>query len=142
MLAAFSLACLAAGCGPKPLPFADKVEGTLTSGNKPLVGVRVQFVPQVEEGVQAVLSSATTDEKGHFSLMRDDTGKPGAVLGKHKVLLVAGRMSGGDRSSDGNNQSVSFSSPVPKEYSNLATTPLAVEVKAEQANYPLVVVGQ
>jgi hypothetical protein len=109
------------GCGPKPAPYTETVEGTVLRGKTPMVGVRVQFVPQVEANVKASISSATTDEKGYFKLIRDDDGKPGAVLGKHKILVMAGREG----------------KPVPKDYSNLKKTPLEVEVTADKTTYPL-----
>lgn len=132
------LLCVAlSGCGTKPIPFAENAEGTLTWGNKPLAGVRVQFVPQAGQGTQATLSSATTDEKGYFQLKRDDNGQPGAVIGKHKVVLVSGRMGGGPESRDDGGKEVRQGVKVPQIYSGVSTTPLGVEVKADQKTYPL-----
>ncbi len=139
LLAGVLLGCvclLGAGCGSRPLPSAETVEGTLTWGNKPLAGVRVQFVPQGEPGVKVPLSSATTDEKGMYRLIREDTGQPGAVLGKHKVVLFPGRPGSGPRSRD-DDAPQPAAIELPKEYLNITTTPLEVEVKADQTNYPL-----
>jgi hypothetical protein len=137
-LAVLGLACLAgAGCGPRAAPFAETVEGTLTAGNTPLAGVRVQFVPQVGPGVKAPLSSATTDEKGFFSLKRDDTGLPGAALGKHKVVLIPGRPGGGARSRDDNEPNAAPGVQVPEKYIRVTTTPLEVEVTSNKTTYPL-----
>jgi hypothetical protein len=136
LLALLGAGCLsAASCASRGPAFAETVEGTLTWGNTPLVGVRVQFVPQLGPEVKAPLSSATTDDKGFFRLTRDDTGKPGAVLGKHKVVLRSGRLSG-PRSRD-DEQGTRFGSPVPDGFTRLETTTLEVEVKAEQKTYPL-----
>jgi hypothetical protein len=137
VLLVLGLGCLAgAGCAVRPVPCAETVEGTLTSGNTPLAGVRVQFVPQVGQGVKAPISSATTDEKGFFSLKRDDNGQPGAALGKHKVVLLAGR-AGGARSRDDNDQNAAGGVQIPPLYISVTTTPLEVEVKADQKTYPL-----
>jgi hypothetical protein len=138
--ASLSLACIVlAGCsGPKPPPFAEKVEGTLTMGKMPLANVRVQFVPQDTSRGQLTISSATTDEKGFFSLKRDDNGKPGAVLGKHKVVLIAGRPAGsGSRDDDSGSRAIVAAPPIPPHYANVGLTPLEVEVKANQTDYPL-----
>jgi hypothetical protein len=116
---------------------AETVEGTLTRGNVPLVGVRIQFVPQVEKGVKAPISSATTDEKGFFSLKRDDTGQPGAVIGKHKVVLLAGRVDSKPRNRDDDSSTTPAPAHVPEEYQGVLRTPLEVEVKADQKTYPL-----
>jgi hypothetical protein len=127
------------GCGaPKPPPFAEKVQGTLMVGKTPLANVRVQFVPQDTSKGQLTISSATTDEKGFFSLTRDDNGKPGAVLGKHKVILIAGRPPGsGSRDDDAGSRAIAAVAPIPPYYSNVSLTPLEVEVKAGQTDYPL-----
>jgi hypothetical protein len=136
-LALVGLACLAAAaCGSKAR-FADTVEGKLTKGTAPLAGVRVQFVPQDTSQGQLPLSSATTDEKGFFRLTREDNGKPGAVLGKHKVVLVPGRPGGGPRSRDEDDKPAPAIAPVPDAYHTLATTPLEIEIKADQKDYPL-----
>jgi hypothetical protein len=132
-------ALAAAGCSSSKnkAAYADKVEGTLTlDGQTPLAFVRVQFVPQDSAGGQQVIASGVTDEKGVFSLKRDDTGKPGAALGKHKVLLVAGRP-GGPRSRDDDAPPPAPPATIPAEYARIASTPLEVEVKADQAEYNL-----
>ena len=137
-LALLAAACASAvGCGPKGPAFVDTVEGTLTQGKQPLVGVRVQFVPQLGPNVRAPLSSATTDEKGFFRLLREDTGTPGAAVGKHKVVLLAGRIGGGERSRDEPDGSIRFSSSVPRTCTSVSTTPLEVEIKPGQTTYPL-----
>jgi hypothetical protein len=133
------LACLAStGCAAKPLPVAETVEGTLTFGKSPVVGARVQFVPVVEAGVKAPISSATTDEKGFFRLTRDDTGLPGAVVGTHKVVIIPGRSSVSRRSRDEEENDPGSAGPqIPLIYSTIAQTPLEVEVTLNQTNYPL-----
>jgi hypothetical protein len=126
-----------AGCNRR-LPVADTVEGTLMYGQSPVVGARVQFVPVVPEGVKAPISSAITDEKGFFRLVRDDTGKPGAVIGKHKVIVVSGRRNENRPSRDEEDSDPAASGTrVPLRYATLSATPLLVEVKPEQTNYPL-----
>jgi hypothetical protein len=128
-----------AGCGaPKPPPFAEKVEGTLMMGKIPLVNVRVQFVPQDTSRGQLTISSATTDEKGFFSLKRDDNGKPGAVIGKHKVVLIAGRPAGsGSRDDDAGSRPIVAAPPIPPSYANVGLTPLEIEVTPNKTDYPL-----
>src|SRR5205823_13119370 len=86
-LAAFVI--VASGCG-KSLVFNDSVEGTVKLDGKPFGNVHVQFVPD-EPGVKAPGSEGTTDENGHFRLTREDAGQPGAVVGKHLVVLMRGR---------------------------------------------------
>jgi hypothetical protein len=138
----FGIVCLLAiGCGPTAAPVAEKVEGTLTWGDVPLAGVRVRFVPQVEPGIKAPISSAITDEKGFFRLLREDTGKPGAVIGKHKVVFTSGgRVSGGGRPpKDGESPEAEISTTkIPPIYSSLNQTPFEIDVTPNQVDYKLV----
>jgi hypothetical protein len=134
----FGLACLGwAGCAAKPLPVAETVEGTVTFNRAPVVGARVQFVPMVADGVKAPISSGTTDEKGFFRLIRDDSGKPGAVLGTHKVVIISGRLNEQRSRDEEAPPEPQSGMQVPSIYSSLGRTPLKVEVKADQTSYPL-----
>src|SRR5437899_202900 len=124
------------GCesGPK-YELNDKVEGVVTIDGIPLPNVAVQFIPQGESGtkkvaLQAPLSQGQTDEKGHFDLICSD--KPGAVIGKHKVVILPGRGRGDDRDAavapEGQAQAGKRIPPVPEQYKIAGTTPAAVEV--------------
>jgi hypothetical protein len=75
------LALAVAGCGRGPA--LAPVSGTVTMNGKPLARVRVEFWP--EEG--SPRSTGSTDEAGRFTLTTDGTAKPGAVVGRHKVVL-------------------------------------------------------
>ena len=75
------------GCWKANVPMNDKVEGTIKVSGKPLAGVVVAFVP---DGVSGILSgSAITDANGHYEMQTGE--QPGAVLGKHSVLIHVGR---------------------------------------------------
>ncbi|MFM7186059.1 MAG: hypothetical protein ACKO4Z_15000 [Planctomycetota bacterium] len=88
-----SLACLAAaswfagmtGCSrPVKLVPAD---GVVTIGGKPTEGVVVQFLPSGSAEEKRPSSFGTTGADGTFQLTTQD-GKPGAVEGRHAVLLI------------------------------------------------------
>jgi hypothetical protein len=121
-----------AGCKGPSLVFADTVEGTLTLDGRPVPNALVQFYPEVPEGTKAPSSSGTTDDKGFFRLTRSDVSKPGALVGRHKVIIAAGR-AGGDR----DNPEAGASVKVPKEYTNANTTPFTVEVTQDKKTYDL-----
>jgi hypothetical protein len=126
------------GCGGPKAKFTEPVEGTLTWGKTPIAGVRIQFVPvTADKGDQATISSATTDENGFFSLKRDDNGKPGAVVGKHKVVVMAGRPGTGARSRDDDVKDEPSGTNLPPRFASTTLTPLEVEVKPGQTTYPL-----
>src|SRR5262249_17885169 len=92
-----------------------------------LAGVVVQFVPTGEPKKQPPISHATTDDKGRYVLMCENN-KSGAVIGKHSVLIIVGR------SEDENKQP---ETAVPNGYTNLAKTPLKIDVTADKHTYDL-----
>lgn len=83
LLLAAAVLVLAAGCGPttKLAPAG----GVLLIDDKPAPNIAVQFIPQ---GTTGPTSYGTTDEQGRFTLKTTD-GADGAMVGKHKVTLVA-----------------------------------------------------
>jgi hypothetical protein len=131
--AAGALVCVltaAPGCTGKPsVAMTDNVEGTLTLDGTPLAGAHVEFIPDVGASVKAPSSGGTTDEKGFFRLTRNDNGKPGAAVCAHRVVVYPGRPDAKERDPG--------PSPVPAVYLNADKTPLRVEVKAGQSEYPV-----
>lgn len=71
-----------AGCGGASGPPLANVAGTVTRDGQPVADADVMFMP--EHGVP---SSGKTDSAGHFTLKFND-GRPGAVPGKHRVLIT------------------------------------------------------
>src|SRR5262249_7671428 len=128
---AFALLTPLGGCGKKSWTYNEQVEGTVKLGDTPLPNVLVQFYPDVDPNVQAPPSSGLTDEKGHFQLNVDSKNKPGAVIGEHDVVVLAGRTGGGE---DVANRKTAR---VPSAYTLAATTPLQQEVTADKHTYDL-----
>ena len=89
-LTPFVVGVAIAGCGGDSGPELASVTGTVTEGGKPLVGADVTFMPEGE----GAPSAGTTDESGKFELKYSD-GSPGAVPGKHQVVITAMPDSGG-----------------------------------------------
>jgi hypothetical protein len=79
-------AVAAAGCG-KQGPNLAEVQGTLTFRGKPFPNVTLYFVPNAEGGTMGPSSMGLTDEKGHYKLVCAALGKPGALVGRHEVLV-------------------------------------------------------
>lgn len=124
LLTVVCLVSLLAGCsgGDNKFTLNNSVQGTLKmSDGTPVAGVLVQFVPDSKE--KSLISSGTTDDGGNFSL-KTENNKAGAVLGKHHVVVIAGR--GGKV-------------VLPVDYMDATKTPLVVEVTAEEHNYPLTI---
>src|SRR5262245_42177646 len=82
-----------AGCSGKNVVLNETVEGTVKIDGKPLAGVVVQFVPEGETRLPG--SSGVTDERGHYTLTCENQ-RSGAVVGKHRVVLIRGRSDAGD----------------------------------------------
>ena len=73
-----------AGCKDRG-PGLKAATGTVTLDGKPLIGAEVEFHPESA----ASSSYGKTDESGNFSLAYS-TGKAGAALGKHRVVIIGG----------------------------------------------------
>jgi hypothetical protein len=112
----------AVGCAAPELPSAE-VQGKVTAGNKPLPGVTVIFYPD-SEGAQLPVSTATTNAAGEYALTMPN-GKPGAVVGKHRVVV-----SWPAPERDLDKPPPPPPTPrIPVEYTVASQTPLVVEVK-------------
>jgi hypothetical protein len=116
---------LANGCG-KSLSQNEQVEGTVKMDGVPLANVAVQFMPD-DPKTQGPSSYGVTDDKGHFTLACENK-KPGAVIGKHNVVVLAGRNDTGDTTPRPN---------IPGDYNIASTTPLKIEVTAAEHTYNL-----
>lgn len=84
-------ALLLAGCGGGGPKLAG-VSGVVTVDGKPYKNAVVSFQPQGSGATEnpGVGSTALTDENGKFTLTTID-GKPGAVVGRHKVRIQTKR---------------------------------------------------
>jgi hypothetical protein len=120
---AAALVLVLAGCG-NPSSSLAEVSGTVKIDGKPLSGAVVTFYPIVPPGEpRQVFSRATTDAAGKYTLTSED-GKPGAVVGKHKVVVSWPVRSGHE---------VAKNPPpfaIPLRYTVVAETPLEKQVVA------------
>lgn len=147
-----SLAALAVGCGDGESVTVHPVSGKLTRGGKPLAGVMVTFTPTAVGNTNApgVSSSGLTNANGEFVLVTQ-TGKSGAIAGKHKVQLTVPtktdtgggnwgdpafiekmtkqRQAGLNAGASGAPVAEEKSDLVPAEYADGEKTPLTYEVK-------------
>jgi hypothetical protein len=98
-LVGVALALLPAGCGGTPYKVAP-VSGRVLLDGRPLPKAAVMFIPAAgAAGGKETLPSSTglTDESGHYSLVLNSGSKAeGAVVGKHKVVILMGAAAGAD----------------------------------------------
>lgn len=83
-----TLILITAGCG-SPTPIGE-VEGVLLISGKPAHKIYIQFHPDSSSGTKGRPSYANTDAQGRFKLEirnKDGTNTPGAVVGKHLIVL-------------------------------------------------------
>jgi hypothetical protein len=137
--ARLALACLlgctlAAGCSRGPE--LAEVRGRVTMNGKPIKNVRVDFHPDPDKGTRGPGSTGTTDADGNFTLTFGE-GKPGAIVGRHRVILtdldvfgnvLVGR---GDYRTDdpGGPKETPKKARFADTYSSLSKTPFTAEVK-------------
>jgi hypothetical protein len=131
------------GCGKSPPPVTE-VEGTILLDKQPLPFVMVEFMPDLTKFGAEVNSSATTDEKGFFRLTYSLTQQPGAVVGKHRVVISDIPTPEEYRSQDPETQAKYAryraglkNRPIPKAYTAAGKTDLIVEVTADKKTYNL-----
>lgn len=86
----FSLATLiiAAGCGKSSN--VVPVSGRVTMDGRPLAEARITFQPagDWQNPYPGPGSYGVTDSDGKYSLQLIDSGRPGAVVGKHRVTIT------------------------------------------------------
>ena len=133
---ALLLGCLAlAGCNRGP-QFAEVTGVVRIKGGQPMANVMVEFLPDSFAGTDGPRSLGVSDEQGRFRLALDDQ-RPGAVVGKHRVLLRDARPlfsvhlspKKRDDELERNKNNPAFKSRIPARYSDLAQA-MQVEVKA------------
>jgi len=123
-VAASLLAGTLIGCGGGPE--LVEVAGVATLDGQPLANVLVTFVPETASESRTVRSMGLTDQEGKFELLAESQ-RPGAVLGKHRVLVEDLSIHSAPRSEDG----TLLSRPAPRfpaRYSDLQNSPLRAEV--------------
>ena len=131
------------GCARVPPPVTD-AEGTLLLDGKPLPGAEVEFVPELAHFGAEMNSTGVTDDQGHFRLTCVYNQQPGAVVGKHHVVVTEAPTPPELRGMDGRSQARLAeylaklkNRPIPEVYGTLGKTPLVVEVKAGEKTYDL-----
>ncbi len=91
-LAGVVLALLLSGCRSYKVA---AVSGRVTLDSQPLPSATVTFVPAAEGKDPLPSSVGVTDADGRYSLVLDDgSNSQGAVVGKHKVIIVTGAAGG------------------------------------------------
>lgn len=149
--AALTLSCLCAviGCGDAG-PTLAPVTGKVTKAGLPLAGITVTFSP-VAPGPS---SGGMTDAEGKYTLVCQN-GEPGAVLGKHKVVLTAPAAgsaavgmeammkqregTAGSEGQRGKPAADKSEPPFPPEFGDAQKTTLEFDVASATNDFPIVI---
>jgi hypothetical protein len=129
------------GCAPR-LPPVVPAQGTVLLNGKPLPMALVTFVPQLESFGADSNSTAVTDENGQFTLTCAHNKQPGAVVGKHVVLIAEPplpddlRHARDVRAIDAYRAKLG-NRPIPTDYGSVSKSPLQIEVKEGQSEYKI-----
>lgn len=116
------------GCGERNT--LAPVDGVLKLDGKPVPGVEVHFIPEVDiEAKTPPASRGLTDAQGTFSLSTD-RGETGAVVGKHTVIIQYPPPTSRDERPPSGPR-------VPLLYQSFLETPIHVEVKPEANTVPI-----
>jgi hypothetical protein len=121
VLAVFLSGCDGSGLATHP------VSGTVTVDGQPATDMRVDFHP-VDPSNQ--MASGTLDSGGKYTLFTGQTGTPGAMAGRYKVVLTPTMADTSYMDGPAAGAPQGQSGGVPSEYTSVDTTPEEVEVTA------------
>jgi hypothetical protein len=79
------LLAAASGCNKREF---IPIEGRVTAGGKPLVDVKVTFLPDSLAGNDGNTAEGITDADGRYKLMSPRDKQAGTVTGPHRVVLI------------------------------------------------------
>src|SRR5262245_27963016 len=132
-----------AGCARVPPPVTE-VEGVVLLDKQPLPNAYVEFVPELEHFGAELNSRGITDEQGRFQLVCAQRQQPGAVVAKHRVVVLEAPTPEEFRQQTevAQEKYALFlaklkNRPIPDAYASVSQTPLRVEVVADKKNYTL-----
>ncbi|HMO36492.1 MAG TPA: hypothetical protein PKA06_10660 [Gemmatales bacterium] len=130
LLAGLLLVTLA-GCGSESASLVP-VEGIIKINGQPAADLGIQFNPIDNKGNTIKSSTGQSDAQGKFTLLYGPE-KPGAVVGRHKVTIWDNRMSEDEGTKPGSRPAQP--NRIPKEYLDISTTPIEIEVTADKKEY-------
>jgi len=116
------------GCGPTG-PATVPVSGTLTIGGQPANNVGINLVPTAAAGIPA----SGNVENGAFTVFSGNEGKPGAMVGKYKVVLYPMASAEAAKQAYGAGGAKSSAAPVvsapfPDKYRDPSTSDKEIEI--------------
>jgi hypothetical protein len=133
-----AMAFTLASCSKSPPPLTE-VEGLVLINDEPLPHAQVEFMPESSDFGAQVNSTGVTDDQGRFTL-KCNLGQPGAVIGKHHVIVAEMAPPGetrGERNKNAEAQRKLKGRPIPPVYGTYSTTTIILDVKPDQKSYTI-----
>jgi hypothetical protein len=132
-----------AGCARVAPPITE-VEGVVLLNKQPLPNAYVEFVPELEHFGAELNSRGITDDQGRFQLVCAQHQQAGAVVAKHRVLVLEAPTPEEFRqqTQEAQEKYAQYRAklknrPIPSAYASVSQSPLRVEVTADRKSYTL-----
>jgi hypothetical protein len=140
---ALAVTLAGSGCAKTPPPVTE-VSGVVLLNGKPLPHAKVEFVPELSDFGAEMNSTAITDEQGRFTLTCAHESQPGAVVGKHHVLVSEAPTPAQFRRQDAKTMAEYQkykarlkNRPIPPAYGDLGKKRIVIEVTTDQKTYEI-----
>ena len=138
------LLCLLPGCGSSGPPAITEVEGVVLLDGRPVHSAQIELYP-MQSGLDAEwISRGITDKDGKFRLTMGAEQKPGAAVGRHRVVVrdAPPPPESRDQSARGQEILMKYRSSlanrrIPDACTAVGTTKLEIEVKPDQKQYEI-----
>lgn len=138
------MVALLVGCGDSKPPVV-LASGVVTLNEKPLANADVRFVPMAPGLDGNSVASGITDENGAFTLSLQGKSTPGCYACQCKVIVEESPLPAEVRDAYASDDQKVIrqykkslkNRPIPEVYSKLKTTPLIIDVSAEQTQYDI-----
>jgi hypothetical protein len=130
-------AAMLVGCGKEPPPAILEAEGIVLLDGVPLNHAEVRFVPTIKDAVEYT-AVGMTDKAGRFKLVCK--GEPGAAAGENQVTVMEPEIPAHLKSEKAQTELAKYLNslggrPIPRQYGNLASSPLTAKVDAEHKTF-------
>jgi len=134
------------GCGKAIPPVVPMTATVKTADGQPVNNVLVRFVPQLDHLDGNYIASGVTDDNGVCEIKLPTKEESGCCACWHKVVVVEGPVPDSVRENYMKDAGASMKvfektlkhRPIPRDYTKLFSTPLAVEVSETTSEFEIV----
>jgi hypothetical protein len=129
------------GCGGGGQVPITPAEGVIKINGVPAENLLIQLTPVANTNAKVQMASAVSKEGGKFFLESDEK-KPGAPVGKHKVIVIDNNFNVDDDNELGKaKRKATPKNRIPQAYSS-ASTPLELVIETGKKEYEINVIAR